>query len=443
MTSELIVIKEKEGNFQSLFSASVELENAPELLKKMRKKAWEQFLEIGLPGPRHESFEYMRLKPLFATEFVKAKNQGKNISKETIATAVLEECRQSHLVFINGYFHPELSDTSALDPSIVIAPLEKAMKTYGTLIQNRFTKALKDEKDIFCALNAACHTDGLFVYVPPKLVVSTPLQIIHMIEEENSWMMPRMHVFQGAFSELTLVQTVSWQTQGKYLYNQTTEFVIEEQATTKFIQNALSSSSEKTAGYIFDDLRVEMKRHSNFHAYQLTDGYATLRRDSKVQLAGEGGDVHLNGVWLLDDEKEAHINIVIEHQEPHTQSLQLYKGVLTDTAKSSFQGKILVRKKAQKTQAYQLNNNLLLSDQAQANSKPNLEIFADDVKASHGATMGQLDPEEMFYLKTRGFSEKDARRILIAGFCQEVVDKIPVPSLRKAASLRIQKFVSQ
>ena len=153
--------------------------------------------------------------------------------------------------------------------------------------------------------------------------------------------------------------------------------------------------------------------------------------------AGQGADAHLNGVWVLPDSKEAHVHVVMDHQKPYCHSMQLFKGVLTQTAKSSFQGKILVQQAAQKTEAYQLNNNLLLSDGAIADSKPGLEIFADDVKASHGSTVGQLDKEQLFYLKTRGFSDTEAKNCLIHGFCEEVLNLLTTPSLKEEVELKV------
>lgn len=439
------VIERTQNQFYSLFSDDVALDGASDLLMKARRKAFDHFLSLGLPSSKAghvtEAYQYMHLKPLLQHHFVKAEKIS--LKKEEIEHAILPECQYSHLVFINGYFHPELSNTSGLEKTVVVQPLNQAMRTYGTLIHNRWAKVHKEEKDIFAALNAACYQDGLFLYVPPKLQVSAPIQIMHVIAEDEAWMMPRVYLFQGAHSKLTLASNTLWLTNKNYFYNQTTECTLEEGANTTLIQNALSPSCTfSTSGWICDDLRVEMKRASVFNTVQLTDGTAIVRRDSKVLVAGEGADLHLNGLWMLDGEKEAHAHIVIDHEEPHTQSLQLFKGVLTGASRSSFQGKILVRKKAQKTAAYQLNNNLLLSEQAAAYSKPNLEIFADDVKATHGATFGQLDPEEMFYLKSRGFSDQEAKGALIQGFCQEVIEKLTLDSIKEQAENRLAQYVS-
>jgi Fe-S cluster assembly protein SufD len=429
--------------FQKLFAETQETPS--EQLKKARKKAWDHFLELGLPDRKSDSFEYMHLQPLFKTSFSPAKNV--EIKKEAFETAILPECKNSHIVFVNGYFKKELSDTSALPAAVVVSSLDQAMRTFGTFLTNAWAKALKEEVEIFTVLNSARHQEGIFIYIPPKMVMPTPIQFISVIstKEENAWIMPRINLFQGNHSELILANTLFFTGNNTYLYNLTTEITLEEGARLTLIQDALSKSTDcqDESSWIFDDLRVEMKRHANLKAYQLNDGKAIIRRDSKVQLAGEGSEAHLNGIWLLDGKKESHTHVIVDHQEPNTQSFQLFKGVITDAAHSSFQGKILVRKKAQKTQAYQLNNNLVLSDKAAAKSKPNLEIFADDVKASHGATVGQLDPDELFYLKTRGLSERDAKGMLIQGFCQEVIDAIPLASLREKAIARIVQYYKQ
>ncbi len=210
-------------------------------------------------------------------------------------------------------------------------------------------------------------------------------------------------------------------------YNAVYDFELEDEAKLRCLEVDFGAT-----GYRFDAFRATLKKHSCFKAVTLTDA-AKSRKDYLVKLSGEGAEADLSGIWFLDSNKQAHTNIVIEHIEPHTRSLQLFKGVLYDQALSSFQGKIRVEQKAQKTEAYQLNNNLILSSQASANSKPNLEIFADDVKASHGATVGQLNADELFYLKTRGLDDAVAKKLLIRGFLEDVLAKIEQPDIRKEA----------
>jgi Fe-S cluster assembly protein SufD len=161
----------------------------------------------------------------------------------------------------------------------------------------------------------------------------------------------------------------------------------------------------------------------------VTDGAASVRQDFQVALKGENGEAFLNGVWMLKEKREAHVHVIVDHQAPNCHSNQMFKGVLDDNSRSSFEGKILVRSEAQKTDAYQLNNNLLLSNACLAQSKPNLEIFADDVKASHGSTVGQLNKEQLMYMRMRGIPEKEARALLVFGFMEQIIEMITIPSI--------------
>ncbi|MDB6080948.1 MAG: sufD, partial [Chlamydiia bacterium] len=412
--------------FLSSFAAVQQSE--PEVFKKLRQRAWERFLEIGPPHEHTDKYAYMRLKPLYQESFLKA--EVTSCSQESIVDAVLPECKNSYIVFVDGLFTVTLSDVTGIQSSIVLLPLSAAMKSYGTLLQNSWTKALKEENDPFALLNMACCQDGAFLYIPPKLEVTQPIQVIHVSTEQQRavWLMPRLHLFQGKHSKVVLTTTTFSKNSQKCLLNALTEITVEEGASLICTQQ-----SEMSAGWQFEALRMNLKRSANCKIFQIGNGDAVVRRDSKIELAGEAAEVSISGAWLLDKSKEIHVNILIEHQEPHTHSMQLFKGVLTDSAQSNFQGRIFVHKKAQKTEAYQLNNNLVLSDKSHANSKPDLEIFADDVKASHGTTVGQLEPEELFYLKARGFSEQDARSCLIAGFCREVLSELPIASQRAAA----------
>ena len=422
------------STFREQFASAVAVEH--ETFAKLRKKAWERFIAQALPDHATEAFQYVRLNKLYEMPLEAAKTP--EISKEEVAQFVLPECVHSNLVFVDGTFRKELSNTTHLPSQIVVESLSKAFKTYSTLLQNSAAAILQNEKNPFVFLNLACSGDGAFVYVPPKIALQTPLQVIHLITQKNCWMMPRLTLFQGAQSELTLVSTVATATPETVFSNGFFDLTLEENSHLTFVQSSLNAAAH---GVYFEQLRATQKRSSTLKTIQLTDSSLQVRRDSHILLAGENAEAQLNGIALLDDTKEAHTHAIVEHAEPYTRSMQLFKNVLNDSAQSSFEGKILVGQKAQKTDAYQLNNNLILSDLARANSKPNLEVFADDVKASHGATTGQLDPEELFYLRSRGLNEHDAKNALIAGFCEEVSALIPLASLREVAQASIQRFL--
>lgn len=410
--------KKIENLFNSLPSDSLE---------KIRSKAWDHYCELGMPTRKSEAFRYVKLRSLFSSDYVLS--SPKILYETDLATAFIPECKGALIVFVNGHFNPSLSHISALPKKAVLIPLVEAMKTYGSFIQSQWTKSIKEETDPFAALNSALHRDGAFLYISPKSVATTPIQILNVIDTDAAPMAmhPRLHVFVGAQSEIELISTQLILTGEKALLNVNYDFHLEDDAHVRFTQIAMG---EPHPFWHFESLRATLKRNSTLKSICASDGGTGIRYDYRVALAGENGEARLNGVLMLKGNNEAHNHVIVDHQAPNCRSMQLFKGVLNDFSHSSFEGKILVRQPAQKTEAFQLNNNLLLSDRASADSKPNLEIFADDVKASHGATVGQLDKEQLFYMKTRGFSEDQAKNILISGFCKEVLNLITIPSLQ-------------
>lgn len=423
-----MMTEQREGSeiFQAfLWSLYGQIAEADQL-QKVRAKAWDHFLGLGLPTRKNDVYRYIRLRSFFAGNY--EQSAISEITAKHVAPHILPECSQSVLVFVNGHYSAALSKIGALPKRAVAVSLEEAMRTYGGFLNNRWAASLKDEADPFAAINAALHRDGLFLYLPPKTVVEVPVQILNVIDARESSMliMPRLQGFIGSQSEISFVSTQAVLSGTKYAFNMVSDIAIEDEAHVRYTQ---AVDLADTLIWHFDALRTTLKRNSTLKTISATQGSATVRFDYRVALTGENAEAFLNGVWMLAGKNEAHTHVLIEHQAPNCRSNQLFKGALDDTSHSSFEGKILVRQAAQKTEAFQLNNNLLLSDRANAESKPNLEIFADDVKASHGSTFGQLDSEQIFYMKTRGFNEAAAKNLLVYGFCQEVLDMIQVPSL--------------
>ena len=424
--------------FQALLERYFAQIGADDPLRKVRNKAWDHFLELGLPTRTAEVFRYIRLRPFFARSFEPA--AAASPSLQAIAPFVYPECSRSVIVSVNGRYCPALSNTQALSPKLSIAPLDVAIRTFGAFLNNQWAKTLKEEVDPFAAVNAALHTDGIFLYIPPKLQIEVPIQLLNIVDtgDQMAMFMPRTHVFAGGQSEVSLYATTAVLSGRGYCINQVSDLFLEEGARVKFMQVNTDAAADS---WHFDAVRASLKRDSSFKSMSVTNGSMMVRNDYKATLTGENGEVLLNGVWMLDEKREAHTHILMEHQAPHCQSRQLFKGVLSDISRSSFEGKILVRRAAQKTEAYQLNHNLVLSDRASADSKPNLEIFADDGKATHGATVGQLDQEQLFYLKARGCDE--AESMLVYGFCKEVLDMFPLPSLQKEFTKRVQNYLKK
>jgi len=436
-----MMTEQREGQeaFQSfLWNLYGQVEPA-DLLQKVRAKAWEHFLKLGLPTKKNDVFRYVRLNSFYDNNY--EPSNLVEITQATIDEHVLPECKQSVAVFINGQFSPTQSRLNDIPKNIVIETIAEGMKTYGSFLLNQSIKSLKDETDPFAAINAAIHRDGLFLYVPPKTITKVPLQLLNIIDAGSTpmYIATCAQVFVGMQSEILLVSTLAVLSGESYAFNMAAEFSIEDAAKATYIQSA--GDLNKNVWH-FDAARATLKRDSRFKTVNVSQGAATARFDYRAALTGPNGEVDLNGVWMLSDKNEAHAHVLIDHQAPNCRSMQLFKSALNDFSRSAFEGKILVRQAAQQTEAFQLNNNLLLSDRANADSKPNLEIFADDVKASHGSTFGQLDKEQIFYMKTRGFSDAAARNLLVYGFCQEVIDMISIPSLHESMRKTAQGYLS-
>lgn len=384
------------------------------------------FFRIGTTDKKNDTYRYVHLRSFFANTY--EPSEVTEVNDSAIDAYVLPECQQSVAVFINGQFSKKHSRLEAIPKRVVVETLADGMKTYAGFLNSQLTKSLKEEADPFAAMNAAIHREGLFIYVPPKIRIDVPLQLLNIVDTASKplFIAPRIQVFVGMQSEVSLVSTQGVVSGDKYAFNMVCEISIEEAAHVHYTQSVCGVNDQI---WHFDALRTTLKRDSTLKVVNVTQGSATTRFDYHATLTGPNAEVLLNGVWMLTGKKESHTHVVVDHQAPSCRSMQLFKGALSDFSRSSFEGKILVRQAAQKTEAFQLNHNLLLSDRANADSKPNLEIFADDVKASHGSTVGQLDKEQIFYMKTRGFSEAAAKNLLVYGFCEEVIDLITVPSL--------------
>lgn len=426
--------------FHSLLQNHFNEVNGADSFQKLRSKAWIRFEELGLPTRKSEVFHYINLRRLFSQKYSLA--QDVQVSEEDIKPLIYPESQKSFLVFVNGRYQPQLSVLDALPKKASVIPLNEALKTFGTFLNHQWGRTLKEEKDPFVALNAALHSQGAFIYLPPKTVCETPVQVLNIVKQSNSLslVLPRVHLFAGAQAQMNLLSTLHVDQGVPYFFNGALDFALEEEAHIHCTQIALNSQEDI---WHFEALRANLKRNSSLKSVAITNGGAGVRHDYKVALAGENAEAELNGVWMLDNKREAHVHVLMEHQAPHCRSLQLFKGVLNGISKSSFEGKIYVHQDAQKTEAFQSNHNLILSDHASAQSKPNLEIFADDVKASHGATVGQLDKEQLFYMKTRGIPETVGKKILIEGFCKDVIEKITCLSLYEDINEWTKNYMNQ
>ncbi len=366
----------------------------------MRQKAWDRFLEMGLPERDDEAFKYIPLHRLYEEKFTPPQENELPASQF-----------DHYIVFVDGHFRPDLS---ALPPKVIVLPIAEAMRTYGAFLQNRWSRSLKTETDPFALLNLALHPQGVFVYIPPKMIVEKPIQCL-FISSGETISFPRIELCVAAGASVDWITTPL---SGKWICP-SIDVSVEEGAQFRHFE--VDSKSQWYLG----TLRAALKKDSRLFHVQVVANEGISRRSLRVHLGGENADVSLQGLSQLGGKNQAHAYVTVEHAMPHCRSMQKFKAALSDLSKSSFEGKIYVHPIAQKTEAYQLSNTLLLGEHALSYARPNLEIFADDVKASHGATVSQLSCEQLFYLKSRGLSDPLAKQLLLAGFCREITSQIP------------------
>ena len=354
-------------------------DNAP-----WKKGVWKALLQMGLPNKKWDAFKYSSLLPLNSASF--------------------KICSNNEI---------QLNISSAA--GIIALPLFSAMRPYGALLSKSFQETLLHETNPYTLLNQAFADAPLFVYVPPGKKVEMEWTLPTF--EQGAMHSPKVDLFVGKNAEVSIYYKAEGQ--GEYFYNQQLQMTLDEGASVTLLEHLKHSSS----GNVMHSLRARLRRASSLKVTTISKGAKLERHDLKVSLEGEGSSVDLQGLSLPSRKEEIHHFLTVQHQAPKCHSNQHYKTLLRGSARSSFEGKIYVEREAQLTEAYQLNNNLILSPHAKAMSKPNLEIFADDVKASHGATCARPSEEELFYMRTRGLSKKEAEGQLAEGFCKEIVSE--------------------
>ncbi|NGX51387.1 MAG: FeS cluster assembly protein SufD [Chlamydiae bacterium] len=375
-------------------------------LDQWKQKAWEALHSRGFPTRKWEAFQYVPLKALYEESFAPLELDAPKIEKK-------ERC----CVFVNGVFRADLSHVEGL----ISLPLSEAVSSYGMFLHKSWALMLKDETNPFYLLNHALYEEGLFLYLPPGEQATVEWRFL--TTREGQIHTPKIELYLGRGAELTIKSEIRGE--GKYWHNESVNLSLDEGAKLH-IEEKFFHSKEAWA---FHSKRARLKRDAKFSCTTLSVGARVERHDIAALLTGENCEVDLRGLTLLTEKAEIHQHLLVRHEAPHTRSNQHYKTVLQGRSRSSFEGKIYVEKEAQKTEAYQLNNNLLLSPKAQAMSKPNLEIMADDVRASHGATITQPKADELFYLRARGLDEEEAKRILVKGFCRELIDDEAIDGL--------------
>jgi Fe-S cluster assembly protein SufD len=389
----------------------------PSWLVERRQAALARFGELGLPMRRQENWRFTNLRALEATEYPP---QPGDVAVEETVLAPYRLSGPSHrIVLVNGRFSPALSAIGALPSGVYLAPLSLTLRERSDLAAALFDGSEAVANQPFAALNAAFASDGFVLVLEDGVALEIPVEIIHLgktIAPQAAH--TRSAILAGKHSRARIVESHAGS--GRYWRNLVTQIRLEDGATLRHV--ALQDDGGEAINTALS--RVALASGARYDGFTLTLGAVLSRADSIVSIAGEHAYCGIAGAYLLRDRQEATIATLIDHAAPGSETREVFKGVVDDRAHGVFQGKIQVRREAQQTNAHQLNKNLLLSPRAAIDSKPELEIFADDVKCSHGATIGDLDESAMFYLRARGIPEPEARRMLISAFAADAIDLV-------------------
>lgn len=424
-----IALKESEELYLKDFR---ELENrqaaAPAWLSKLRTEGMQAFAELGFPTTRLEDWKYCNVAPIAGVRFQPARYELSGKIQKQVEDISFSGEDGTRLVFVNGHYAEELSTIGKLAEGTTITNLAKAV-TQSESLAERLGRYANHKTHPFVALNTAFMEDGAFIEVPRGVVVESPIEILYVSTgSEDAWVThPRNLVIAAQESQLTLVESYVGLGGGVYFNNAVTEIVAEENAHVDYVK--LQSESE--AAFHVATVLAYAARNAAARTNSIQFGARLGREEVTTILDGEGAEGYLYGLYVTNGQQLIDNHTTIDHAKPHCSSREFYKGILDGKSTGVFNGKILVRKDAQKTDSKQSDKNLLLSESATINTKPQLEIFADDVRCTHGATIGQIDPESIFYLRSRGIGLEEARNLLMVAFAGEIIHRVNVAPFQR------------
>jgi Fe-S cluster assembly protein SufD len=412
----------------------------PAWLTALHREGYTQFGETGFPTTHNEDWRFTNVAAVAQTRFALA-------DVASVTARDLESFGVSQfgccLVFVNGKFSSQLSRIPALPKGVEIRSLAQAIAAHPAAVEGYLGRHLDFYRDAFAALNTAFIEDGAFIHVPRSTVVDQPIYLLYVSTPEAKPTMnhPRNLIVVEENSQATIVEDyVSLPGGGTAaLSNTVTELVVGESAVVSHFM--IVRESEQT--YNFSTLRIQQARSSNVATHSLLLGGALIRNNVHPVLAGEGAECLINGLFMANGRQHMDNYMLVEHASPHCNSRQFYNGILNGQAHGVFHGRIIVHKDAQKTDAKQTNRNLLLCDDTQIDTKPQLEIYADDVKCTHGATIGQVDETALFYLRSRGLSEVSAKHLLLQAFANECLDRMHTGPVRDHVEGLVAQWLPQ
>lgn len=436
------VKQQKERTFlQDLLNFQGSLNGKSKFLDGVRLKGAEGVRNTPFPTKKNEDWKFISLRDLYRDSYELGSDL--DVDVPDFSNHFFKESDESRLVFVNGTFSEEHSSTEALPKEVVIGNIAQLAAEDNELLKTHLNKYAENnfEDDVFTAFNSAFLKDGVFIYVPEGLKVDVPVHLLFVQTDadENYFTTSRSVVVADKDSEITIVEDHVGLGNNKYFNLPVVEVNLEEDAYVKHTKIQRDSREAihiaRTATFV--------AKHANYESYTITRGAKLSRNEPRISQRDEEVEFTVDGLVLIDGDQVSDTHSVMDHRFSHAESHQLHKCVINGKAHSVFNGKIFVRKDAQKIDSFQENRNLLLSRKGLVNTKPQLEIFADDVVCTHGATVGQLEEDELFYLKSRGLNEQQARELLIYAFALETIENITVESVQNLLVEEVRNFTQR
>jgi Fe-S cluster assembly protein SufD len=422
---------------EKLVSSFLAFENHVDIdsqVHDIRNEAFKNFEDQGFPTKKDEAWKYTSLNSILKHDYSVFPKQENALEYRDVKKYFLHDIDTYKIIFIDGKYSSHLSQTThdGIDVCLMSAALNKPK--YRLIIETYFNKVAPKESII--SLNTAFAQEGAYIHIPKNKLVEKPIQIIHFStgSEVALLQQPRNLIVVGENSHVQIIERHQSLTDNPVLTNSVTEIFGNKRAIIDYykVQNDNLNAS------LIDNTFINQIHQSHVSVHTFSFGGKLTRNNLNFYQNGEGIDSTLNGITIIGDKQHVDHSTLVHHIEPNCESHQDYKGIFGDRSTGVFNGKVIVNKEAQKTNAFQSNNNILLDDKATINTKPQLEIFADDVKCSHGCTIGQLDENAMFYLRSRGIPEKEAKALLMYAFANNVLESVKIPELKQ----RINKLIA-
>jgi Fe-S cluster assembly protein SufD len=412
-------------------------------IARIREEALQEFVSRGFPTTREEEWRFTSVAPIAEGAFALALPSAAEVSAIDIAAFRLPIAPAMELVFVNGRHVPALSRLGTLPEGSHVESLVTALSTASDQIEPHLARIPTIEQQPFVVLNTAFLDDGAWIQVPAGAILQEPIHLLFLstggIDDRPLMSHPRILAILGENSQASVIETYAGTNGAQYFTNAVTDIVVGDNAVLDHYKLQYDSPAAFHVGAI----HVRADRSATYRSHSVSLGGALVRNDVVAVMNGEGAECMLNGLYAADARRLVDNHTTIDHAQPHCDSREIYKGILADHARGVFNGKIIVRPDAQKTDAKQTNRALLLSEDAQINTKPQLEIFANDVKCTHGAAVGQLDDEALFYMRSRGLSDASARRMLIHAFAADVLNRLPLEPVRMRVEERLQQQLAR